>query len=97
MPDGPALLGTTTDAPLDELEADVASALGRGQVAFGSPDPRTEPTLVLLPPPPAPYEDRSVARPEAYDLRFIGGTCAIVRRTDGEVMPLPGVSCRSAG
>lgn len=94
--DGPALLGDAPGADLAPLRAGVAAALSRGQVAFGAPDPRAEPTLSVLPPRLGPFEQRSAALPAVYDLRLRGGACVLVAR-DGEVVPLPNVPCRPAG
>ncbi|MDZ7629199.1 MAG: hypothetical protein U5J99_12440 [Parvularculaceae bacterium] len=72
-------------------------ALGRARVELGAADLATATAIPVLPPPPGPYETRSLAEPVIFDLEIEGGTCRAVRRDTGEVVPLPGVRCRAAG
>ncbi|WOI54358.1 hypothetical protein [Parvularcula sp. LCG005] len=69
-------------------------ALGRNTLELGTPLPTDEPVLVVLPPPPSPLNDRSVARPDVYDIVLDAGVCTLRPRQDGAPIDLDGVACR---
>ncbi|MCQ8184691.1 hypothetical protein [Parvularcula maris] len=67
---------------MDEVAALVAEAVGKASVELGvSSDPGR---VVILPPPPGPYEDRSPAMPRTFQAVLRDDTCLLVQ-TDGEL------------
>ena len=97
-----ACLGTPMDEPavlepdwVPTARAALATALGRGTVELGEPDPTRAPVLIVLPPPPGPYETNSPALPLRYDLRLVDTGCAMVPHDgEGNVLVLSAAACR---
>ena len=74
----------------------LAAALGRASVDFDDAALTTASTIAVRPPAPGPYETRSLATPELFDIVLIRTECFVIRRSTGEAFALPGVPCRPA-
>ncbi len=92
----PAVLSSGDAETLAQVKAVLSDALGRARINFGAGDPTQQPQISVLPPPITPPEQRSLARPEIFDLVLIGELCYAVRRTTGDRFVLEGVSCQPA-
>jgi hypothetical protein len=78
------------------LKAALATAMGQAQVELGPGDPTHSSTLSVLPRPPGPPEDRSLALPTIFRLEMDGAACFVVREDSGARTALEGVTCRPA-
>jgi hypothetical protein len=78
------------------LKAALANAMGRSQIELGPGDPTQSSVLSVLPLPPGPLEDRSLAKPTIFRLEIEGRACILVREDTGARISLDGVSCRAA-
>jgi hypothetical protein len=92
----PAVLATADAATMDRLKAALASAMGRAQVELGPGDPTRSPEVSVLPRPPGPQEDRSLAVPTIFRLEMKGDVCFVVRADGGVRERIEGVECRPA-
>lgn len=92
----PAVLATADAATMDRLKVALARAMGRAQVELGPGDPTRSPEVSVLPRPPGPQEDRSLARPTIFRLEMTGDACFIVREDGGVRERIEGVECRPA-
>lgn len=92
----PALLipGDTQSAA--SLMAALEKEMGRSPLNLGPSDPTRSSTLSVLPVPPGPLEDRSLAMPTTFRLELTGATCGLVRETPPRTIPLPSTKCRPA-
>jgi hypothetical protein len=92
----PAVLTRADDQTMTRLRVTLAQAMGRSQVELGPGDPTQTSTLSVLPLPPGPLEDRSLAKPTIFRLEIAGVTCALVREGTSERIALEGIDCRAA-
>lgn len=92
----PAVLINADAAALARLKATLAKAMGRSPVELGPGDPTQSSMLSVLPLPPGPLEDRSLAKPTIFRLEIQGETCVLVREDTGARVALEGVDCRAA-
>jgi hypothetical protein len=96
----PAVLTQADAATMARLKAALAKAMGRSPVELGPGDPTQSSVLSVLPLPPGPLEDRSLAKPTIFRLEIEGQTCLLVREGEPGAsparIPLEGVDCRSA-
>ena len=90
----PAVLETADDETIMALKAVLADAVGRATVELGAGDPTIDSVISVLPPPPGPGEDRSLATPTIFDLVLIDGACVVMERETGAQYPLEGIACR---
>jgi hypothetical protein len=92
----PAVLARADEATMARLEAALAKAMGRSPVELGPGDLTQSSIISVLPLPPSPLEDRSLARPTRFRLEIEGGACVAVRDDTGARVALDGVECRAA-
>lgn len=92
----PAVLAQADEASMARLKAALAKELGRSPVELGPGDPTQSPVLSVLPIPPGPLEDRSLAKPTIFRLEIEGQTCVLVREDTGARIRLEDVDCRAA-
>lgn len=92
----PAVLAHADAAAMVRLKAALATAMGRSPVELGPGDPTQSPVLSVLPLPPGPLEDRSLAKPVIFRLEIQGEACVLVREETGARVTLEGVDCRAA-
>jgi hypothetical protein len=92
----PAVLTESDEAAISRLKAALATAMGRSQIELGPGDPTQSSTISVLPLPPGPLEDRSLARPTIFRLAIEGDDCFVVREDTRERFPLEGVACKPA-
>ncbi len=97
LPAKPAVLTQADEAAMARLRATLAKEMGRSDVQLGPGDPTQSSTLSVLPLPPGPLEDRSLAKPTIFRLEIEGETCLLVREDTGARILLEGVNCRPAG
>lgn len=93
----PAVLTKADEATMERLTAALVKEMGRSPLQFGPGDPTRSPTISVLPLPPGPLEDRSLAKPTIFRLEIEGGSCVLVREDTGARIALEGVECRAAG
>lgn len=91
----PAVLVSGDDQTVAALKAVLARAMNEASVELGPGDLTKNSTVSVLPPRPAPYEDRSTATPVMFDITIKGKDCYAVRRSDGAEFKLDGISCRT--
>jgi len=96
----PAVLTQADAATMARLKATLAKAMGRSPIELGPGDPTQSSVLSVLPLPPGPLEDRSLAKPTIFRLEIEGKTCMLVREGEhgasGARITLEGVACRAA-
>jgi hypothetical protein len=92
----PAVLTKADPPAMERLKATLAKAMGRASVDLGPGDPTQTSTISVLPPPLAPQDDRSLAKPTIFRLEIEGGACTLVREDNGARIPLDGVACKAA-
>jgi hypothetical protein len=92
----PAVLTQADDATMGRLKAALAKAMGQAEVQLGPGDPTQSSVVSVLPLPPGPLEDRSLAKPTTFHLVIEDGACLLVRAETGERIKLEGVTCRAA-
>jgi hypothetical protein len=92
----PAVLTQADADTMTRLKATLAKAMGRAQVELGPGDPTQSSVLSVLPLPPGPLEDRSLAKPTIFRLEIEGETCLLIRQDTGARITLEGVGCRAA-
>jgi hypothetical protein len=92
----PAVLTQADAATMTRLKAALAKAMGRSPIELGPGDPTQSPVISVLPLPPGPLEDRSLAKPTIFRLEIEGQTCVLVRDDTDARIPLDGVDCRPA-
>jgi hypothetical protein len=96
----PAVLAQADEATMARIKAALAKEMGRSPVELGPGDLTQSSTISVLPLPPGPLEDRSLARPTIFRLEIEGGACVLVREGEAGVsgarIPLDGVECRAA-
>jgi len=92
----PAVLTRADAAAMAHLKAALAKAMGRSPIELGPGDPTQSSVLSVLPLPPGPLEDRSLAKPTIFRLEIEGETCFLVREDTGVRARLEGVDCRAA-
>lgn len=95
-PPVPAVLTRADDATMTRLKTTLAQAMGRASVELGPGDPTQSPIISVLPLPPSPLEDRSLARPTTFRLETVNGDCHVVREDTQQLFQLEGVACRKA-
>jgi hypothetical protein len=93
----PAVVSRADAGAMNQLKAALARAMGRASVELGPGDPAQSPVISVLPLPPGPLEDRSLAKPTIFHLEIAGGACTLVRQDTGERFPAEGVDCRAVG
>lgn len=92
----PAVLTDDDAQTIAALESALAAALGTAHVELGAGDLTKTSAVTALPRALNPREDRSLARPVAFDLFIEDDRCYAIRRDTQEKVALPGVSCRPA-
>lgn len=92
----PAVLASGDPATLSALRAALAQAMGQAQVELGPGDPTQSPIISVLPRPPGPLEDRSLALPTIFLLETQNGQCFLVREEGGARTRIEGVFCKPA-
>ena len=92
----PAVLMKADAATMGRLKAALAKAMGRAQVELGPGDPTKSPEISVLPRPPGPAEDRSLAKPTIFRLEIEGDACFVARADTGTREKIDGVECRAA-
>ena len=92
----PAVLVSADPASMERLKAALARATGATQIELGPGDPMRSSVITVLPRPPSPQEDRSLAMPTLFRLELQGATCSLVREATGARLKLEGVACRAA-
>ena len=91
--DIPARLTAISAITMERVTTTLQQALGIQRIDLG-PENLSDSTIVsVLPPPLGPYETRSMAQPEVFDIVKRGNACLLVRRTTGMSYPMSGVSC----
>jgi hypothetical protein len=96
QPPPPAVLARADGEAMDRLKAALAGAMGRSPIELGPGDLTQSSVLSVLPLPPGPLEDRSLAKPTIFHLGIEEGHCVLVREDTGARIPLEGVVCRAA-
>jgi hypothetical protein len=96
VPASPAVLTQADEAAMGRIKAALAKEMGRSDIQLGPGDPTQTSVLSVLPLPPGPLEDRSLAKPTIFRLEIEGKTCVLVREDTGARIPLDGVDCRAA-
>lgn len=91
----PAVLREASPETVAQLKEALASAMGRGRVELGPINLTEDPAIPVLPPSPGPYETRSPAMPEMFDLVIREGACFVQARRTGELYRLADVRCRA--
>lgn len=94
-PQRPATLAEASPAALEALSRELSAIIGEGRVRLGPSDPSRDPVIVVLPPPPGPYEGNSTAMPRYFELMTDGKACFVRDRKTGALHPLAGVACRA--
>lgn len=92
----PAVLTRADDATMARLKAALAREMGRSPIELGPGDPTQSPVISVLPLPPGPLEDRSLAKPTIFRLEIEGQTCVLVREDTGARIVAEGVTCKAA-
>lgn len=92
----PAVLASGDPASMEHLKAALAQAMGQARIELGPGDPTQSSTISVLPRPPNPLEDHSLAKPSIFLLEIEGGDCFVVRKEGGARTRVEGVSCRPA-
>lgn len=92
----PAVLTHGDEASINRLKATLAKAMSQTQVQLGPGDPTQTSVLSVLPLPPGPLEDRSLAKPTIFRIEIEGKTCSLVREDTGDRVNLEEVACRAA-
>ena len=95
VPASPAVLTQADDTAMGLIKAALAKEMGRTSIQLGPVDLTQSPVLSVLPVPPGPLEDRSLARPTIFRLEIEGKTCVLVREDTGARIKLDGVDCRA--
>lgn len=95
-PPVPAVLTRADDATMTSLKSTLAQAMGRSSVELGPGDLTKSSTISVLPLPPGPAEDRSLATPTTFRLETVAGDCHVVREDTHQLYRLEGVACRKA-
>ncbi|MFT3724179.1 MAG: hypothetical protein QM773_11380 [Hyphomonadaceae bacterium] len=92
----PAVLASADADTMAKLKTALATAMGQAHVELGPGDPTRSSTLSVLPRPPGPPEDRSLAIPTIFRLEMEAGACFVVREDGGARARIEGVACRPA-
>ena len=92
----PALLMQGDSLAMERLMSALTTEMQRSRIDLGPSDPTRSPVISVLPLPPGPLEDRSLALPTLLHLEWDGKTCWLVRDETGARHELDGVSCRAA-
>jgi hypothetical protein len=92
----PAVLTRADAAAMDRVKATLAKAMGRSPIQLGPGDLTQSSVVSVLPLPPGPLEDRSLAMPTIFRLEIQDKTCVFVREDTGTRVTLDGVDCRAA-
>jgi hypothetical protein len=92
----PAVLVRADDATMARIGAALAKEMGRSTIELGPGDPTQTSVISVLPLPPGPLEDRSLAKPTIFRLEIGSGSCVLVREDTGARIKLDGVECRAA-
>jgi hypothetical protein len=92
----PALLMQGDTLAMDRLMTALSTEMQRTRIDLGPSDPTRSPVIAVLPLPPGPLEDRSLALPTLFHLEWEGKTCWLVRDETGARHELDGVNCRAA-
>jgi hypothetical protein len=90
------VLAKADDATMARVKAALAKEMGRSPIQLGPGDPTQTSTISVLPLPPGPLEDRSLAKPTIFRLEIEGGGCVLVREDTGSRVVLDGVECKAA-
>jgi len=92
----PALLMQGDSLAMERLMSKLTTEMQRSRIELGPSDPTRSPLISVLPLPPGPLEDRSLALPTLFHLEWDGKTCWLVRDETSARHELVGVSCRAA-
>lgn len=92
----PALLMPGDSVAMERLMSALATEMQRQRIDLGPSDPTRSPVISVLPLPPGPLEDRSLALPTLFHLEWDGKTCWLVRDETRARRELAGVNCHAA-
>lgn len=92
----PALLIQGDSVAMERLLSALATEMQRTSINLGPSDPTQNSVISVLPWPPGPLEDRSLALPTIFHLEWDGAACWLVRDETGSRRELEGVNCRAA-
>ena len=92
----PALLMQGDSLAMERLMSELTTEMQRTPIDLGPSDPTRSPVISVLPLPPGPLEDRSLAMPTLFHLEWDEKACWLVRDETGARHELSGVNCRAA-
>jgi len=92
----PALLMQGDSLGMERLMSALTTEMKRTRIDLGPSDPTRSPVISVLPLPPGPLEDRSLALPTVFHLEWDGKTCWLIRDETRDRHELDGVTCRPA-
>ena len=90
----PAALVEADAEVISKLKTALADAVGRARIELGAGDLKGASVITVLPPPPGPYETRSMALPVEFDLLADERGCYARQRGRLDLIALNGVACR---
>ena len=90
----PAVLQDRSDETMAAIRNALTETVGRANFEFGVSDPTANATLIVLPPPLSPHEDRSPAKPTVFDLVMKNGICYAIHPETRTEIELTGVPCQ---
>jgi hypothetical protein len=88
-----AMVETSNAAATAAIISTLRQATGRQNISLGVRESDFDSIITVLPPPLGPYETRSLAVPEIFDVRMRNKTCFLVNRTTGASYTLNDVTC----
>jgi hypothetical protein len=91
----PAVMTRADPPAMERLKAVLAKEMGRANIELGPGDPAQTSTISVLPLPPGPLDDRSLAKPTIFHLKLEGETCVLIREDTGARIVAGGVECRA--
>lgn len=94
--DVPATISMADVATSQRVVATIRSAMGNQRVTLGPAASEPATNITVLPPPLGPYESRSLATPEIFDIIKRGNACFLVQRSSNVAYALENVRCRAA-
>jgi len=80
---------------MDVLRSAIAKEMGRTSIDLGPSDPTLNPVVSVLPIPPGPLDDKSLAMPTVFRIEVDGQSCSLVRESTGVRVVLDGVRCQA--
>ena len=91
----PATLMPGDTRAMDVLRSAIAKEMGRTSIDLGPSDPTLNPVVSVLPIPPGPLDDKSLAMPTVFRIEVDGQSCSLVRESTGVRVVLDGVRCQA--